>query len=403
MGGQRQGPLAGVTILDLTSVLMGPYTTQIFADLGADVIKIESPDGDTTRGLPPVIDKGRGGMFLNINRGKRSLALDLKLPSARDVVIRLARNSDVFIHSMRAAAIGRLGLGYPALKSANDKIIYANMYGFGRGGPYSDYPAYDDIVQAASGLASLQGRLTGGDPGYVASAVADKVAGLTGAYAVMAALFARERTGLGQEIEIPMFETMAAFVMAEHLCGSITEPAVGPPEYPRVTAPDRKPYRTSDGHIGLMIYNDKQWRSFFALIGNPDWSRDPVFVSMTSRTQNIQAVLSRLGTVIATRTTAEWMEVFREAQIPAMPILSTGDLLVDPHLAETGFWHRAESDVGPVRMPGIPTRFSETPGAIGSVGPRLGADNDAILHGAGFSIEEIAELKATGALVGRSD
>ena len=403
MGGQRQGPLAGVTILDLTSVLMGPYTTQIFADLGADVIKIESPDGDTTRGLPPVIDKGRGGMFLNINRGKRSLALDLKLPSARDVVIRLARNSDVFIHSMRAAAIGRLGLGYPALKSANDKIIYANMYGFGRGGPYSDYPAYDDIVQAASGLASLQGRLTGGDPGYVASAVADKVAGLTGAYAVMAALFARERTGLGQEIEIPMFETMAAFVMAEHLCGSITEPAVGPPEYPRVTAPDRKPYRTSDGHIGLMIYNDKQWRSFFALIGDPDWSRDPVFVSMTSRTQNIQAVLSRLGTVIATRTTAEWMEVFREAQIPAMPILSTGDLLVDPHLAETGFWHRAESDVGPVRMPGIPTRFSETPGAIGSVGPRLGADNDAILHGAGFSIEEIAELKATGALVGRSD
>ena len=403
MGGQRQGPLAGVTILDLTSVLMGPYTTQIFADLGADVIKIESPDGDTTRGLPPVIDKGRGGMFLNINRGKRSLALDLKLPSARHVVIRLARNSDVFIHSMRAAAIGRLGLGYPALKSANDKIIYANMYGFGRGGPYSDYPAYDDIVQAASGLASLQGRLTGGDPGYVASAVADKVAGLTGAYAVMAALFARERTGLGQEIEIPMFETMAAFVMAEHLCGSITEPAVGPPEYPRVTAPDRKPYRTSDGHIGLMIYNDKQWRSFFALIGDPDWSRDPVFVSMTSRTQNIQAVLSRLGTVIATRTTAEWMEVFREAQIPAMPILSTGDLLVDPHLAETGFWHRAESDVGPVRMPGIPTRFSETPGAIGSVGPRLGADNDAILHGAGFSIEEIAELKATGALVGRSD
>ena len=403
MGGQRQGPLAGVTILDLTSVLMGPYTTQIFADLGADVIKIESPDGDTTRGLPPVIDKGRGGMFLNINRGKRSLALDLKLPSARDVVIRLARSSDVFIHSMRAAAIGRLGLGYAALKSANDKLIYANMYGFGRGGPYSDYPAYDDIVQAASGLASLQGKLTGGDPGYVASAVADKVAGLTGAYAVMAALFARERTGLGQEIEIPMFETMAAFVMAEHLCGSITEPAVGPPEYPRVTAPDRKPYRTSDGHIGLMIYNDKQWRSFFALIGNPDWSRDPMFASVTSRTENIRAVLGRLGAVIATRTTGEWMDVLREAQIPAMPILSTGDLLVDPHLAETGFWHRADSDVGPVRMPGIPTRFSETPGAIGDIGPRLGADNDAILHGAGFTAGEIAELRATGALVEKSD
>ncbi len=403
MGGQRQGPLAGVTILDLTSVLMGPYATQIFADLGATVIKIEGPGGDTTRGLPPVIDTGRGGMFLNINRGKRSLALDLKLPSARDVVIRLAQNSDVFIHSMRAAAIGRLGLGYPALKAANDKIIYTNMYGFGRGGPYSDYPAYDDIVQAASGLASLQGKLNGGDPGYVASAVADKVAGLTGAYAVMAALFARERTGLGQEIEIPMFETMAAFVMAEHLCGAITEPAVGPPEYPRVTAPDRKPYRTSDGHIGLMIYNDKQWRNFFALIGDPEWSRDPMFVSMTSRTQNIQAVLSRLGRVIATQTTAEWMEAFREAQIPAMPILSTEDLLVDPHLDQTGFWHRAESAVGPVRMPGIPTRFSETPGAIGDIGPGLGVDNEAILQGAGFTADEIAQLRDDGALVSRSD
>lgn len=402
MGGQRKGPLSGVSILDLTSVLMGPYATQIFADLGADVIKIESPDGDTTRGLPPVIDKGRGGMFLNINRGKRSLALDLKLPLARDVVIRLARNSDVFIHSMRAAAIGRLGLDYAAVRSANENIIYANMYGFGRGGPYSDYPAYDDIVQAASGLASLQGRLTGGDPGYVASAVADKVAGLTGAYAVMAALFARERNGQGQEIEIPMFETMAAFVMAEHLCGSITEPPAGPPEYPRVTAPDRKPYRTRDGHIGLMIYNDKQWRSFFALIGDPEWSRDPMFASMTSRTENIRAVLGTLSDVIVTRTTAEWMGLFREAQIPAMPILSTEDLLVDPHLDETGFWHRAESEVGPVRMPGIPTRFSETPGAIGGIGPALGADNDEILKGAGFAADEIAELWAVGALVGQT-
>jgi crotonobetainyl-CoA:carnitine CoA-transferase CaiB-like acyl-CoA transferase len=304
---------------------------------------------------------------------------------------------------MRASAIGRLGLSYSALKAANDKIIYANMYGFGRGGPYSDYPAYDDIVQAASGLASLQGKLAGGDPAYVASAVADKVAGLTGAYAVMAALFARERTGIGQELEIPMFETMVAFVMAEHLCGSITEPPTGPPEYPRVTAPDRKPYRTSDGHIGLMIYNDKQWLSFFGLIGNPDWSREPMFASMTSRTENIRAVLGRLGAVMTTRTTAEWMESFREAQIPAMPILSTDDLLVDPHLDETGFWHRAESDVGPVRMPGIPTRFSETPGAIGDIGPALGGDNSAILQNAGFTESEIAALRAEGALVGKSD
>ena len=167
MAGRNQGPLSGVRILDLTAVLMGPYTTQIFADLGADVIKIEGPTGDTTRGLPPMIAPGQGGMFLNVNRGKRSLRLDLKQPVARDAVLRLAKTADVFIHSMRGAAIGRLGLDYAALAGVNAKIIYANLYGFGRGGPYSDYPAYDDIVQGASGLAAMQSRLTGGDPGYV--------------------------------------------------------------------------------------------------------------------------------------------------------------------------------------------------------------------------------------------
>jgi crotonobetainyl-CoA:carnitine CoA-transferase CaiB-like acyl-CoA transferase len=400
MSGQATGPLAGVRVLDLTSVLMGPYATQIFADLGADVIKIESPDGDTTRGLPPVLGPKQGAMFLNVNRGKRSIAVDLKAEAGRALVLKLAETADVFIHSMRGAAIQRLGLDYPALRAANAKIIYANLYGFGRGGPYSDYPAYDDIVQGACGLASLQARLAGGEPGYVASAVADKVAGLTGAYAVMAALFSRERTGEGQEIEVPMFETMAAFVMTEHLCGAVTEPPSGPPEYPRVTAPDRRPYRTRDGHIGLMIYNDKQWRSFFALIGNPDWSRDPMFATMTSRTENIRTVLGKLGDVIATRTTEEWMDAFRTAEIPAMPILSTSDLLDDPHLAATGFWHRADSALGPVRMPGIPTRFSGTPGKIGDIGPELGADNHGVLEEAGFSADEIAGLESAGVLKG---
>jgi crotonobetainyl-CoA:carnitine CoA-transferase CaiB-like acyl-CoA transferase len=392
VAGRNEGPLSGVRILDLTAVLMGPYTTQIFADLGADVIKIEGPTGDTTRSLPPMIAPGQGGMFLNVNRGKRSLRLDLKQAAARDAVLRLAKTADVFIHSMRGAAIARLGLDYAALAGVNEKIIYANLYGFGRGGPYADYPAYDDIVQGASGLAAMQSRLTGGDPGYVASAVADKVAGLTGAYAVMAALFDKERSGKGQEIEVPMFETMVSFVMTEHLCGAITVPPSGPPEYPRVIAPDRKPYRTKDGFIGLMIYNDKQWRAFFDLIGNPAWSSDPIFASMTSRTENIGAVLGRLGDVIAARTTADWIDLFADAEIPAMPILSTQDLLSDPHLEATGFWHRAESALGPVQMPGIPTRFSETPGAIGDPGPALGADSEMILKEAGYSDAEIAAL-----------
>jgi crotonobetainyl-CoA:carnitine CoA-transferase CaiB-like acyl-CoA transferase len=398
MSGKGIGPLAGVRILDLTSVLMGPYTTQIFADLGADVIKIESPEGDTTRALPPVIAPSRGGMFLNINRGKRSLVLDLKKPAARAAILRLAGAADVFIHSMRSAAIARLGLDYAALKAANPLIIYTNLYGYGRDGPYADYPAYDDIVQAACGLADVQAQLTGGAPGYVASAIADKVTGLTGAYAIMAALYAREKTGLGQEIEVPMFETMTSFMMAEHLCGAITEPPQGPPVYPRVIAPDRKPYRTQDGFIGVMIYNDKQWRSFFGLIGNPAWTNDPMFESMTSRTHNIVAVLAKVGDVIATRTTAAWVDAFRVAEIPAMPIYSTQDLLNDPHLEATHFWHRAESDVGPVRMPGIPTKFSATPGAIGDPGPGLGANSTSILEEAGFSVADIETLLESGAL-----
>jgi crotonobetainyl-CoA:carnitine CoA-transferase CaiB-like acyl-CoA transferase len=393
MAGAGKGPLSGVRVLDLTSVLMGPYTTQIFADLGADVIKIEGPSGDTTRNLPPLVAPGQGAMFLNVNRGKRSLTLDLKQPEARDAVLRLARKADVFIHSMRAAAIARLGLDYQALSAANGRIIYANLYGFARTGPYADYPAYDDIVQGASGLAAMQGRLNGGDPGYVASAVADKVAGLTGAYAVMAALYARERSGQGQEIEVPMFETLVSFMMTEHLCGAITVPPSGPPEYPRVTAPDRRPYRTKDGFIGLMIYNDKQWRAFFDLIGNPDWSQDPMFANITNRTNNIGAVLGRLGDVIETRTTADWMEAFARAEIPAMPIYSTDDLLSDPHLDATGFWHEADSPVGRVRMPGIPTRFSVTPGAIGDPGPAPGVDTETILREAGFTEAEIAALR----------
>jgi len=379
-------------VLDLTSVLMGPYATQIFADLGADVIKVESPEGDTTRHLPPGPEHDRGAMFMNVNRGKRSLVLDLKQPAARDALLRLAANADVFIHSMRAQAIARLGLDYTALKAANARIVYANLYGFGRDGPYRDYPAYDDIVQAASGLVALQARLSGGEPTYLATVVADKVAGLTGAYAVIAALYAREKTGQGQEIEVPMFETLVSFTMVEHLCGSLFAPPIGPPEYPRVTSEARRPYRTADGHIGVMIYNDKHWRAFFAALGNPEWSRDPMFTSMRSRTQNIDAVLARLAQVMEGRTTGEWSALFREFEIPAMAINRTEDLLDDPHLLATGFWERRETADGTLRFPGIPTRFSATPGAIGAPGPALGEDSRAVLAEAGLSVSEIDAL-----------
>ena len=398
-GGRGQGPLAGVKVLDLTSVLMGPYATQIFADLGADVIKIEGPAGDTTRHLPPGPETGRGAMFVNLNRGKKCLALDLKQPAARDVVLRMAEQADVFVHSMRAAAIKRLGLDYVALQARNPRLVYANLYGFGAKGRYADYPAYDDIVQAASGLADLQASLNGGTPAYLATVVADKVAGLTGAYAIIAALFAREQGGAGQEIEVPMFETLVSFMYAEHLGGSLYDPPLGPPAYPRVVAKERHPYRTRDGYLALMIYTDRHWRAFFDAIGSPSWSTDPMFASIGERTRNIGAVLGRLSDILKDRSSAEWMELFRRIEVPAMPVMSPTDLLTDPHLQEAGFWDERDTADGHLRFPGIPTGFSGTPGAIGDPAPALGADNASVLSEYGFADDEIAALRASAALV----
>ncbi|KLI63028.1 CaiB/BaiF CoA transferase family protein [Aurantiacibacter marinus] len=390
--GAGKGPLKGVRVLDLTSVLMGPYTTQIFADLGADVIKVEAPSGDTTRSLPPGPADDCGAMFMNVNRGKRSLVLDLKQANAREALLRMAEDADVFIHSMRAKAMGRLGLSYAELKARNPKIIYANLYGYGREGPYADFPAYDDIVQAASGIVDLQASLSGGEPTYLATVVADKVAGLTAAYAVMAALFERERSGRGQEIEVPMFETLASFSMVEHLCGALFDPPIGPTGYARALSPERKPYRTKDGYIAVMIYNDRHWSNFFDAIGNPEWSKDPMFASLRSRTQNITKVLGQLSEVLAQRTTDEWMDLLTKAQCPAMPVRSIDDLIDDPHLEAVGFWQRFETPDGLVRMPGVPVRFSETPGQAGRPGPRLGSDSRDVLSEAGFSESEIDDL-----------
>lgn len=392
MSGAGQGPLRGVRVLDLTGVVAGPYATQIFADLGADVIKVEPPEGDTIRRLPPGPDPTRGAMFMNLNRGKRSLVLDLKQPVARDALLRVAATCDVFIHSMRAQAIARLGLAYDAVRAANPRIVYANLWGFGQAGPYRDLPAYDDIIQAASGLVALQGKLAGGEPTYLATIVADKVAGLTAAYAAIAALYAREKTGEGQEIEVPMFETTVSFTMTEHLNGALFDPELGPPEYPRVISPNRRPYRTADGHLAVMIYSDGQWTAFFAALGDPDWSRDPMFANVRARTENIGAVLGRIAETLLARPTAAWVALFREVGIPAMPIAAPADLLDDEHLDAAGFWERRETPEGTLRFPGIPTRFGGTPGGIGDAGPALGGQGREVLQEAGLSPAEIDML-----------
>ncbi len=396
-----RGPLDGVVVLDLTVALAGPYSTQILADLGADVVKVESPDGgDTTRYLGPGHEEARSGMFVNMNRGKRSVALDLKQPAGRAVLLRLAEGADVFVHSMRRPAIERLGLGYSDVQPVNPAIVYATLTGFGRGGPYADLPAYDDVIQAASGLAALQGELQGGEPAYMATVVADKASGLSMVYAVLAALFHRERTGEGQEIEVPIFETMVSFVMLEHIVGAAFDPPRGPPVYGRVVSRDRRPYRTSDGHLAVMIYNDRHWRRFFDALGHPDWSRDPRFASIQSRTEHVDFVLATLSGVLAERTTAEWLALLRAAEIPAMPVATVEDLFTDEHLDQVGFWQHLDDDGdGRLRLAGVPAAFSRTPGRVAGPAPDLGQHGREVLTEKGFAAAEIDTLVDAGVLV----
>lgn len=377
---------------------MGPYCAQILCDLGAGVIKVEPPSGDTTRALGPTRSPGHGGMFINMNRGKRSIVIDLKQAAGRSALMRLVARTDVFIHSMRRSAICRLGLDYPTLAADNPGLVYLNLYGFGSSGPYADRPAYDDVIQAMSGLAAAQTELSGGEPSYVASVIADKVGGLTGAYALMAALYERERSGQGQEIEVPMFEAMTAFMFVEHSTGGTFDPPIEGPGYRRVLARDRRPYCTADGHVSVLIYNDGHWRRFAALLGTPAWSHDPRLASLRMRDQNMDFVLQTVREALLTDTTANWLRRFRDAQIPAAPILSTADLLEDEHLSAVNFWHATADEDGALKLAGIPTRFMRTPAAIRGAASKLGADTRSVLAEAGLSDAQIQALFAEAAV-----
>ncbi len=396
---KSKGPLAGIRVLDLTTVLLGPYAAQVLADMGADVIKVESPDGDPTRFIGPARHPGMGAVFLNVNRGKRSLALDLKQAPAREALLRLASTADVFIHAMRPQAIARLGLGYEAVAAARPDIVYCGTYGFRAAGPYGHKPAYDDMIQAASGLASLQEKVHG-RPTYVPSAIADKITGLHVVYAVSMALFHRERSGEGQEIEVPMFESIVAFIMPEHVYGLTFDPPIGGMGYPRQLSPDRRPYRTRDGWIGVLPFNDGQWAAFFDVAGREDLAADPRYATIESRTDNVNALYADLAAELAKRTTAAWMDELDAASVPAMPVNAPEDLLDDPHLAATGFWrwldHPSE---GRIRAMDPPVRFSKSPGDIGRPAPRLGEHGVEILREAGIEPAGIDAMLASGALV----
>ena len=379
---ERTGPLAGVRVVDLTAMVMGPYCTQIMADMGADVVKIEPPAGDDTRFISVGPAPGMGGVFVNVNRGKRSVVLDLRSDDGKAALRALIAGADVFIHSMRAKAITKLGFGYDDVTAVNPSIVYTNCYGYGRRGPERDRPAYDDTIQAQCGLPAVQELLTG-EANYVGTIMADKVAGLTALYATTMALFHRERTGEGQEVEVAMYETMAAFMLVEHANGAMFDPPLGPAIYPRTVAPNRKPYRTKDGYIAALIYNDKHWSAFTAAV-QPEWNSD-LYATLERRARQIDTVYALLAQTIAERTTDEWLALFRQLEIPAAPLNTPDDLFHDEHLNAVGLFQTVDTPHGPVRFPGVPTWFSRTPGRVAGPAPELGADTADVLAELGLA------------------
>ncbi|WP_375789846.1 CaiB/BaiF CoA transferase family protein [Bradyrhizobium sp. Pha-3] len=380
--------------------MMGPYATMILGDYGADVIKVESPDGDVMRHAAPMRHPAMGAMYLQGNRNKRSIVLDLKKAGGRAALLRLAAEADVFVHNVRPAAMARLKLGAGDLLATNPRLVYASLHGFGETGPYAGRPAYDDLIQGLTALPALTGRITG-EPRYSPATMADRIVGLNAVHAILAALFHRERTGEGQAIEIPMFETMAQFVLGDHMAGRSFAPPIGSPGYSRLLSPDRRPYQTSDGYICALVYSDKQWNAFFAKIGLTDEAdRDARLNGISARTRNYDFVYDWFSQMMKTRSTAEWMRFFEEADIPHAPLHDLDSLIDDPHLEAVGLIQSLEHPTeGTLRLAGPAATWSKTPPSIRTYPPNLGEHGREVLREAGLADAEIAALLKEGALI----
>ena len=390
------GPLAGIKVLDMTTVVMGPYASELLGDHGADVIKIEPPAGDVMRQSGPMRHPGMGHFYLTANRNKRSVVLDLKTAPARAALLRMAESADVLVYNVRPQAMERLGLGYEAVKSVSPRIVYAGAFGFSQRGPYAARPAYDDLIQGMCGLPWLVQKAGTDPPRYAPMVLVDRIAGLQLYGAITSALVFRERTGMGQRVDVPMFEGMLSVVLGEHLAGRLFEPSVGPSGYQRSLAHDRRPYRTLDGFICLLVYNDKQWRSFFDAIGQPEVFRDDArFHTQGSRLEHIAHVYGFLGKVIETRTTAQWLQLLERADIPAARMYSIDDILDDEHLRATGQLRRVEHPTeGTLWDIGIPTEWSESQPEVRRHAPTLGEHTREVLKEHGFSEDQIAAVLA---------
>ena len=371
-------PLDGIRILDLSTVVLGPYASQILAEYGAEVIKIETPEGDSTRRTGPSTEEGMGAIFLGVNRGKKSVVLDLKKADGRETLLKLVDSADVLMHSIRPQKLSAIGLDPKTLRIRNPKLVYVGLHGFAEDGPYGGMPAYDDIIQGLSGCAGLMERQSG-TAQYYPTIAADKISGLVAAHAILAALFKRERSGEGSFVEVPMLESMVAFNLVEHMYGNHFDPPLAAPGYPRLLNPYRKPFRTLDGYLCAMPYTDQHWKRFFIEAGEPALAEDPRFANISLRTKNIEALYEIADRIIPTRTTAQWLEVCARLEIPASRMNRLEDLQADEHLAATGFFHTIEDPaMGRLRFPGVPVQIDGRRLPV-RMAPRLGEHTEEVL------------------------
>jgi crotonobetainyl-CoA:carnitine CoA-transferase CaiB-like acyl-CoA transferase len=388
----QSGPLTGIRIIDLTTVVLGPYATQMLGDLGADVIKVESPEGDNCRWIGPSRNEGMGSYFAMLNRNKRSVVLNLKRPVARDALLRMVDTADVFVHNMRLGAAERLGLGYAALSGRNSRLVYACASGFRKGSSKQEHPAFDDLIQGMSGLAVLNAAPDGA-PRYVPSVIVDKLTGQMLASMVGMALFHRERTGQGQEVHVPMLESTLAFLLVEHMWGMVlNQPDLGM-GYPRMLTPHRRPYATQDGYISVIAVSDAHWRRLFEAMGRAALIDDPRFATIAARSDNVDALYGVLTEGMHERTTAEWLEILAARDIPCGPANMLPDLLDDAYLKETGFFQPMKHPLdGDVTITAFPARFSASPPSVGRLWPALGEHTEEVLCETGYNDEEISEI-----------